>query len=131
LPKNRHYRLTWADAEEAHDIAILFGGLPGIINEASILSALGRPYTGYYRSIARKAAALVESMARNHGFADGNKRTTLILTHLLISRSGYRWAGASEKALNREIEDFILTAARGELDFDDAVRWFNSRLRRR
>lgn len=131
MPRNRHYRLTWQDAAEAHDEALNFGGRPGIINQASILSAIGRPYTGYYRSIARKSAALVQSMAGNHGFTDGNKRTTLILLHVMIDRSGYEWTGVSIRALNEEIEDVILRAASGRLDFDDAVRWFNSRLKRK
>ncbi|MSO89334.1 MAG: hypothetical protein EXQ89_05135 [Rhodospirillaceae bacterium] len=49
------------------------------MNIGLIESAIARPYSGYYRSIVKKAAALLESMASNHGFADGNKRTTLIL----------------------------------------------------
>jgi len=65
------------------------GGLQGVPNPHLIESALARPYTGYYPRIWQKAAALVESMARNHGFADGNKRTTLILLHTLLQRSGY------------------------------------------
>ncbi|MCH7539555.1 MAG: Fic family protein [Proteobacteria bacterium] len=52
-------------------------------------SAISRPYNGYYRPIARKVAALVESMATNHGFTDGNTRTSLILMHTLLVKSGY------------------------------------------
>jgi death-on-curing protein len=68
------------DALQAHDRAITdYGGLRGIPNLSMIESALARPYSGYHRLIASKAAALVESFAKNHGFADGNKRTTVIL----------------------------------------------------
>lgn len=81
--------------------------------------------------MARKSAALVQSMAGNHGFTDGNKRTTLILLDLLIQRSGYEWRGGVKRELNREIEQIILNAANGNMDFDDAVRWFNTRLRRK
>jgi death-on-curing protein len=70
-------------------------------------------------------------MAGNHGFADGNKRTTLYLLDLLVDRSGYALESRRAANLNDEVEELILTAARGKLDFDDAVRWFNSRLRRR
>lgn len=70
-------------------------------------------------------------MAGNHGFTDGNKRTTLYLMDLLLERSGYALESQRTANLNDEIEELILTAARGELDFDDAVRWFNLRLRRR
>ena len=53
--------------------ALLFGGLPGIRDLGLIESAVSRPFTGYYRSIESKAAALVQSMSGNHGFIDGNK----------------------------------------------------------
>jgi death-on-curing protein len=29
------------------------------------------PYSGYHRSMARKAAAIMHSMVGNHGFVDG------------------------------------------------------------
>ena len=40
-----------------------FGGRGGVLNRGSIESAIGRPYSGYYRSIERKGAALIESLA--------------------------------------------------------------------
>jgi prophage maintenance system killer protein len=83
----RHYRLTLADALSAHARALRTGGRDGIPNIELVASAIERPYNGYYREIARKASALVQSMSGNHGFADGNKRTTIILTHLLLSRA--------------------------------------------
>ena len=86
----RHYRVTLADALSAHDRALLTGGRPGIHDLDALLSAIGRPYTGYYHSIARKAAALLQSIATNHSFNDGNKRTSIILLDLLLDRSGYR-----------------------------------------
>lgn len=55
-----------------------------------IESALARPYSGYHRLIHCKAAALLHSMVNNHGFVDGNKRTSWLLVELLIGRSGFR-----------------------------------------
>ena len=52
-------------------------------------SAVARPYSGYHLRIENKAAALVESVAQNHGFLDGNKRTSVILLHTLLNKSGY------------------------------------------
>ncbi|MFN7597855.1 MAG: Fic family protein [Cereibacter sp.] len=49
-----------------------------------IESAISRPYSGYHRSIARKSAALLHSVATNHGFVDGNKRTAWFLAMILI-----------------------------------------------
>lgn len=65
-----------------------FGRLPGIRDLTLIESALARPYTGYYRSIAKKAAALLESLVGNHGFIDGNKRTAIHMVGILLENSG-------------------------------------------
>ena len=50
-----------------------------MVNEHAIQSAIARPYHGYHRLIQQKAAAPVHGIVRNHGFADGNKRTALYL----------------------------------------------------
>jgi len=72
----------------AHDIVIEhFGGRQGILNRNGLESALARPYSGYYRSIERKGAALLESLAKNHGFVDGNKRTAILMLSLLVINS--------------------------------------------
>ena len=125
----RHHRLTFAEALSAHDRALRTGGLPGIRNVHQIESAIGRPYSGYYRPIAKKASALVESMSGNHGFVDGNKRTTIILTHLLLSKSGYQLKPLrTDKSLDVAMEKMVLAAVCHELDFKKIVRWFEDRL---
>lgn len=127
----RHYRLTLEDALDAHERALRFGGRHGVVNLGSIESAITRPYSGYYRAIGRKAAALVESVVGNHGFADGNKRTTLILLNLLLEKSGYRLTPSEGQAsVQREVEDMILDVARKRLSFDDLVVWFGKRITR-
>ncbi len=131
MPKGRrhHYRLTLDDALAAHEQALGFGGLPGVINLGSIESAIARPYSGYYRAIRRKAAALVESMVGNHGFADGNKRTTLILLNLLLERSGYRLVPPVKNgSIQVEVENMIMDVAQKRLLFDDLVEWFGKRI---
>ncbi len=79
--------------------------------------------------MARKASALVESMATNHGFADGNKRTTVILLHLLVSKSGYEIAPIfNQGSPSHEVEDMVLDVVNHDLDYDALVEWFRSRL---
>jgi death-on-curing protein len=79
-----------SDALSAHARALeQGGGLAGVANLGLIESAIKRPYSGYYRDISSRAAAFVQSMSGNHDFNDGNKRTTVILTHLLLDKSGY------------------------------------------
>lgn len=118
------------DALAAHDRALLCGGgAPGIVNLGSIESAIARPYVGYYRTIASKAAALTESMVGNHGFADGNKRTAVILLNLLVERSGYRLrAGERGVTIQQEVEGMILAVARSQLSFDELAGWIAKRV---
>jgi death on curing protein len=66
------------------------------IRDAGLLaSALSRPATTLfgtdaYATIELKAAALLESLARNHPLFDGNKRTAWTLTILFLWINGFR-----------------------------------------
>jgi death on curing protein len=90
-------------------------------------SAIARPYSGYYPQIWQKAAALAQSMAANHGFADGNKRTTLILVHTLIANSGYRLKAVPNEDLEKALEDIIVAAANHET-IERLIEWFRQRI---
>ena len=85
---------------------------------------------GYYRRIERKAAALIESLSRNHGFADGNKRTAFLIVDLFIYRSGYRLRAIRGSA-DRDLENLILRIVQEHTPFEDIVGWFKQRIRRR
>ena len=76
-PIARHYRLTLADALIAHDEALRLGQPCRCQQPAPdrIRPGPPRPYSGYHRSIERKAAAILHAMVSDHGFVDGNKRT--------------------------------------------------------
>jgi death-on-curing protein len=130
LPKNkRHYRVRFDEAVVAHNFAVsLFGGLRGTRDRGAIEAAVARPYSGYYRSIAKKAAALLQSLACNHGFIDGNKRTALFMLNLLLTRSGYRLHAKSEEQLNADVENMILDLVEHRMTFDDVVAWLEQRL---
>jgi death-on-curing protein len=119
-----HYRLTLADALTAHDEALTYGGRAGISSLHLIESALARPYSGYHRPMARKAAAVLHSMVGNHGFVDGNKRTAWLLVEILIDRSGY----VLDIPDDERIDDLVVAIADGQLDFDSIVGWFAVRL---
>jgi death-on-curing protein len=122
----RHYRVTLSDVMAAHDEALSYGGRPGVLNLSGIQSAIGRPYSGYHRQIARKAVALLEFVAQNHGFVDGNKRTALLVTLLMIERCGYLLTLAADEW----IDDVVVAVAEGKMDFDALVVWFEHRLRK-
>jgi death on curing protein len=100
-------------------------------NLSLVESAIARPYSGYHRGINEKAAALVQSMAGNHGFADGNKRTTLILLYTLLTRSGYSLNPKTEEEdINEATEEMILGVATGAKSFVEIKQWFAERTRR-
>ena len=69
------------------------GGLDGIRDLGAIESALARPQTlaAYQRlDAAAIAAAYAFGIIRNHGFADGNKRTGWIAARLFLADNGFR-----------------------------------------
>jgi death on curing protein len=93
---------------------------------------MARPYNGYYRAIEKKAAALVQSIAGNHGFVDGNKRTAVILTHLLLSKSGYRLGPIrGDDTIDVAMENMVVDAVCHKLSFNGIVRWFVDHLHQR
>jgi death on curing protein len=54
-----------------------------------LLSALGRPQATFdekelYPDLFSKAAALMDSLVRNHPFVDGNKRTAITAAALFL-----------------------------------------------
>lgn len=81
--------LTLADVLAIHDDQIeRYGGSPGIRDPGSLEAALYRPQTGYYADIIEEAAALWESLAQNHPFLDGNKRTAFAAMYTFLSING-------------------------------------------
>lgn len=115
-----------ADAIDAHDFALAqgIGGRSGVVSLDLIASAIGRPYSGYHKSIHRKSAALLQSVAGNHGFTDGNKRTAWILVEILIARSGYFLDIPDDEP----IDDLVVGVVSGEISFDALADWFETRL---
>jgi len=130
---------------EAHQVALSTGGLDGVLDHALIESAIARPYSGHHRSMSRKAAALTESLVKNHGFVDGNKRTALLCVSALLDRSGYETVAPDRALLESEVvsaeegeiladadnERMIVDVAEDRLSYLDLVKWFEARLRRK
>ena len=80
---------TLEEVESIHDGAISeFGGAFGIREPGALVSALMRPQIGYYDSLIEEAAALMESLAMNHPFLDGNKRTAFYATDSFLRLNG-------------------------------------------
>jgi death-on-curing protein len=81
--------------------------------------------------IYQKAAALVQSVAGNHGFADGNKRTTLILVQTLLTKSGYDLCDATgEESIQDAAEQMVLDVVTGSMSLSELTAWFKERTRK-
>lgn len=81
---------TVAEAIEVHRLAIdEYGGLHGIRDKALLASAIFRPQNGYYQDIFEEAAALMQSLAQNQAFVDGNKRVSFLLTDIMLRANGW------------------------------------------
>ena len=65
-----------------------YGGSSGLRDEGALASAIMRPQLGYYDSLIEEVAALMESLATNHPFKGGNKRTALAVTDIFLRLNG-------------------------------------------
>lgn len=82
---------TLEEALYLHEVVIQrFGGKNGVLDKGLLESALARPRSGYYRSLSEQAAALMQSLAMNYPFVDGNKRVALALTAVFLRINGVK-----------------------------------------
>lgn len=66
-----------------------YGGAAGVRDPGALEAALFRPQTGYYEDIVTEAAALIESLAINHPFVDGNKRIAFAAADVFLRINGW------------------------------------------
>ena len=83
--------LTVADVLGMHTVLMQrYGGAMGVRDPGALEAALFRPQTGYYKDIVAEAAALLESLAINHPFVDGNKRIAFAAADVFLRVNGWR-----------------------------------------
>ena len=111
---------TIREVVDMHDDQILqFGGEPGLRDAGALDSAIMRPQIGYYDGIIEEAAALLESLAMNHPFVDGNKRTAFAATEVFLRMNGYYIDCDSFEAYNHFMALFEANSFR----FAELVHW--------
>jgi death on curing protein len=77
--------LTFAEIVEINaEMVKQFGGIHGLRDAGALHAAVARPQNGYYMDSIEEAAALFESLAQNHPFLDGNKRTAITATGVFL-----------------------------------------------
>jgi len=81
---------TVAEAIEIHRQLIgEFGGSYDMRDQGRLEAAIFRPQTGYYNNLVDEAAALMESLANNNAFIDGNKRLSFAVTDTFLRVNGF------------------------------------------
>ena len=89
-------------------------------------AAAGRPMQTVfgedaYPTLQEKAAALLHSIARNHPFADGNKRTATVAAIFMLQVNGLRVNWEPEAALEQ-----ILAVAEGRRSVAEFAAWLET-----
>lgn len=117
--------LTIAEVLAIHKQQIdQYGGIDGIRDGGLLESGVFRPLTGYYHSVAEEAAALMESLANNHPFLDGNKRVAFAAAHTFLLVNGFDLAVDSISAF-----EFIMRSiSSGEFRFAQILKWVNDHI---
>jgi len=105
------------------------GGSHGIRDLGALQAAAARPRATFegddlYPDLISKAAALMESVIKNHPFIDGNKRTAITATGIFLQRNGCR-LDASQDDLYR----FTMAMATGSRGVKDAEEWLRAHVR--
>src|ERR1700720_4189175 len=102
-----------------------YGGAHGLRDKGLLESAVFRPQIGYYNTIAEESAALMESLANNHPFLDGNKRIAFAAAHTFLLVNGYDLEVTPSAA-----GDFVIQSLeKGEFRFEPILKWINKHIR--
>ena len=102
------------------------GGEHGMRDLGLLESAAARPQAAFdgadlYPDLWQKAAALMESLAQNHPFVDGNKRTAITAAGLFLRQNGRRL-----QTTNETLERFTLRVVNERPSLDDIAAWFQT-----
>jgi death on curing protein len=121
--------LTSADVLAIHDAQIAeHGGLDGVRDLGIIESAIARPqnlaaYGNAKPDIAALAAAYAFGIAKNHGFVDGNKRTSAVATEAFLDLNGLTLT-----ATDAEIVQTWSNLGAGDLPEDALASWLRAHI---
>lgn len=112
------------------DALHLINRLGFYVKDAGLLdSALARPASEMfgveaYPSLASKAAALHQSLVKNHALVDGNKRTSWMLLNVFVELNGFELIMDTEEGM-----DFTLGVAEGRYELEQAAAIIAEHLR--
>lgn len=100
-----------------------FGGSHGVRSEGRLKSVVLAPRQSVfcidqYQTMHEKAAVYVRNIIGDHPFADGNKRTGMVVAGIFLMRNGYE-----VDCENQQLEDFAVKVATDKLDVPVIASW--------
>ncbi len=106
------------------------GGAHGLRDRGGLEAALARPFSTFsgqdlYPDPIRKAAALLESVVKNHPFVDGNKRAGYTLARLTLFTYDLDLVAPDD-----EEYDTVIRVATGQMEVEAIVAWMEGRVKR-
>ncbi len=102
---------------EIRDLSLLHSA-----TERSKMSFAGK---SLYSTTWLKAAALIQSITKNHPFVDGNKRTAFFSAMRFLSINNYQLA-----AKQKEIINFAISIDTKNLSLDKIASWFKKHFKK-
>lgn len=101
-----------------------------IRDQSALESAVNKPQTSYagieiYKTLPEKGAALLDGLAMNHPFLDGNKRTSWMATVAFLGINGLIVAPIHDE----EVVEFMVAVVEYDLAVADISRWLNQRVK--
>ena len=103
-----------------------FGGEKGVRDMGLLESALSRPKSGYYESLSLQAAALMQSLALNHSFIDGNKRVAFALTAIFLRMNGYKLIVSPKEGEHFLIHEIIIN----KVSLETIAKWLEDHMKK-
>ena len=118
-----HY-LDVDDVLHLHHIEV--GPEVGLRDRSLLESAVERPRQSAfgedaYPTLAHKAAALLESLAGNHPFVDGNKRISVLASFVFLELNGFQ-----VEASNDDVVETVIDLITRKIDFAELVTRFDA-----
>lgn len=106
------------------------GGSSGVRDMGMLESAINRPFATFggedlYKDEFTKAAALIQSIVKNHPFLDANKRTAWSVAYIFLKLNKIE-ATVFRKILVK----FMISATNQNLSVDEISSWLKKHSRR-
>lgn len=116
--------VEYLDIEDLIGLAVVLLGDPPPVRDVGLLeAAAARPRASAfgedaYPDLWTKAAALLQSVVKNHPLVDGNKRLGWLATATFLELNGVEVT----KATNDDVYDLVMQVAASQLGVDDIAQ---------